>query len=152
MRAGGWRAESVGCWAWHRTPGWEWSRLPEVPHIIFPPKYNLGARLVAANRNRFPEIFREHSLPPGRWMDNLSALPGNNQVWERGREGAPGCDAEMQADAGLISDVEMNFINQVWDQLIGQLLSGYDRVCVTLRLSYITLSDNVRSGTTSISH
>ena len=37
----------------------------------------------------------------------------------------------MQADAGLISDVEMNFINQVWDQLIGQLLSGYDRVCVT---------------------
>ena len=72
----------------------------------------------------------------------------------RGREGGsswPG-DAEMQADAGLISDVEMNFINQVWDQLIGQLLSGYDRVCVTLRLSYITLSDNVRSGTTSISH
>ena len=67
-------------------------------------------------------------------------------------EGAPGYGAEMQADAGLISDVEMNFINQVWDQLIGQLLSGCDRVCVTPSLSYITLSDTVRSGTTSISH
>ena len=39
--------------------------------------------------------------------------------------------------------LEMNFINQVWDQLIGQFLSGYDRVCVTPSLSYITLSDNV---------
>ena len=85
-------------------------------------------------------------------MDNLSALPGNNQVWERGREGAPGCGVEMQADAGLISDVEMNFINQVWDQLIGQLLSGYDRVCVTALLSYIFVSDNVCRLTTSISH
>ena len=55
-------------------------------------------------------------------------------------------------DSVPISDLEMNFINQVWDQLIGQFLSGYDRVCVTPRLSYITLSDNVCSGTTSISH
>lgn len=55
-------------------------------------------------------------------------------------------------DSGPISDLEMNFINQVWDQLIGQLLSGYDRVCVTALLSYIFVSDNVCRLTTSISH
>ena len=48
--------------------------------------------------------------------------------------------------------MEMNFINQVWDQLIGQLLSGYDRVCVSGALTYISVSDNVSSLTTSISH